>query len=400
MKEIKDIVAAYERATLAGKKTALATVVHVEGSSYRRPGARMLVTEDGQLTGAISGGCLEGDALRKARLVITQHKSLLVTYDTMDDDDAKLGVGLGCNGIIHILIEPIAVDNPENPIQKLKNFLSKRQEAVLVTLFCLADRHAAQPGTCLMMKESGQISGSLEAAPTGPLLVSEAKKALKEKTARVKYYQIGKQSFTAFIEFLQPTVSLVIIGAGNDIMPLVQMASILGWETTVVDGRPNYATQERFPAATRVLVAKAAQVLDQVALDGQTAFVLMTHNYNYDWAILKGLMQKEVTYIGVLGPKKKMERMLADLAEEGIIPTQRQLNSMFGPVGLDIGAETSEEIALSVLSEIKAVLSKREGKFLRHKKETIHPRHPLSQMPKQILTEDSQLSCTVSSQIK
>jgi xanthine/CO dehydrogenase XdhC/CoxF family maturation factor len=178
------------------------------------------------------------------------------------------------------------------------------------------------------------------------------------------------------------------------------MANVLAWETTVVDGRPNYATTERFPAANRVLVAKAHQVLNQVAIDPQTAFVLMTHNYNYDWAILKELLHQEVVYIGVLGPKKKMDRMLADLAEENLNPTQTQMESLFGPVGLDIGAETSEEIALSVLSEIKAALSKREGKSLRDKKETIHPRHPLSAVPNQALPEDNQLQCALSPQIK
>jgi xanthine dehydrogenase accessory factor len=400
MKEIKDIVAAFDKAIQAGKKTALATVVHVEGSSYRRPGARMLVTEDGQLTGAISGGCLEGDALRKARLVISQHKALLVTYDTMDDDDAKLGVGLGCNGIIHILIEPIAVENPDNPIQKLKDFLSKRQEAVLVTLFCLADRHAPQPGTCLMMTSSGQISGAFPAALTDTEIIREAKTVLKNKASRVKHYLIGEQDLTAFIEFLQPAVSLIIIGAGNDILPLVQMAGILGWETTVVDGRPNLATVDRFPAASRVLVAKASQVVNLVSIDAQTAFVLMTHNYNYDWALLKALMQREVSYIGVLGPKKKMDRMLLDLAEEGIIPTDRQMESLFGPLGLDIGAETSDEIALSVLSEIKAVLSKRAGKFLREKQETIHPRHPLSFVPNHTYTGDNKSQCALSQPIQ
>src|ERR671921_513250 len=116
MKELKDIISAYEDAEREGRETALATVVHLEGSAYRRPGARMLITEDGQLIGAISGGCLEGDALRKAQLVMVQQKPMLVTYDTTDDDDAKLGVGLGCNGIISILIEPVIVDNSTNPI--------------------------------------------------------------------------------------------------------------------------------------------------------------------------------------------------------------------------------------------------------------------------------------------
>src|SRR6185369_6910643 len=119
-KEIRDIIEAYDEAQQLGKQTALATVVHVEGSSYRRPGARMLITEDGQLTGAISGGCLEGDALRKALLVMSRKQSMLAVYDTTDEDDAKLGVGLGCDGIIQIIIEPIEPSSPHNPIQLLK----------------------------------------------------------------------------------------------------------------------------------------------------------------------------------------------------------------------------------------------------------------------------------------
>src|SRR3954466_14515885 len=130
MKEIKDILQSFEEARTSGKRTALATVVHVEGSSYRRPGARMLVTEDGQLTGAISGGCLEGDALRKALLAIDQQKNKLVTYDTTDEEDAKFGVQLGCNGIVHILFEPIIADQP-NPLQLLKYCAEKRQNSIL-----------------------------------------------------------------------------------------------------------------------------------------------------------------------------------------------------------------------------------------------------------------------------
>src|SRR6187401_1719791 len=132
MKEIRAILKSFEKAEKKGKKTALATVVHVEGSSYRRPGARMLITDEGQLTGAISGGCLEGDALRKALLVMSQQRSMLVTYDTMDEDDAKLGIGLGCNGIIQVLIEPINPDEPNNPIELLKAVAARRQKAVLI----------------------------------------------------------------------------------------------------------------------------------------------------------------------------------------------------------------------------------------------------------------------------
>src|SRR5574339_650364 len=153
MKEIRDIIEAYDEARKKGKQTALATVVHVEGSSYRRPGARMLIDDEGQLTGAISGGCLEGDALRKALLVMGEKRSRLVTYDTMDDDDAKFGVGLGCNGIIQVLIEPIEEKDLNNPIQYLKAINERRQQAVLITLFSLLDKKNPQYGTCLLLKE-------------------------------------------------------------------------------------------------------------------------------------------------------------------------------------------------------------------------------------------------------
>ncbi|MCC9136950.1 XdhC family protein [Pontibacter silvestris] len=374
MKEISDIVRASDVAQEEGKQMALATVVHVKGSSYRRPGARMLVTEDGKLTGAISGGCLEGDALRKARLVMSQQQAMLVTYDTTDDDDAKLGVGLGCNGIIQILIEPINVEDPDNPIQLLKLFLSKRQTGVLVTLFCLQNKRAKQPGTCFFLYENEKLTGSCFDKDLQPQLLADARKVMRNKASAIQEYATQAQPLTGFIEFLKPPVSLVVIGAGNDVMPLVQMAAVMGWETNVVDGRANYATVERFPLAGKVLVSKADKVLDQVRQDDQTIFLLMTHNYNYDLAMLRQLLPLQLPYIGVLGPKKKLNRMLDELQEEGMEINNEHLASVYGPVGLDVGAETSEEIALSVMAEIKAVLSKKAGTFLREKRDTIHER--------------------------
>ena len=153
MKEIKSIIKQYDQATAKGKKTALATVVHLEGSSYRRPGARMLIEDDGNLTGAISGGCLEGDALRKALHVITQNRAMLVTYDTMDDDDAKFGVGLGCNGIIQVLIEPIDDQDTLNPIELLKEITRLRKESVLVTFFNLRDQKSDQAGSLIIFRD-------------------------------------------------------------------------------------------------------------------------------------------------------------------------------------------------------------------------------------------------------
>ncbi|MDN3547816.1 XdhC family protein [Mucilaginibacter aquaedulcis] len=367
MKEIIDIVSAYTKAVSEQKKTALATVVLVEGSAYRKAGARMLITEDGQLTGAISGGCLEGDALRKARMAILQQEPLLITYDTMDDDDAKLGVGLGCNGIIHILIEPIK-DDQINPITLLKAVIASRGYSVLVTVFSLTDRKAPQPGSCLCLADGRTLWNGLETLPYKNELLEDAKNVLYNQHSAITTYQ----GYTAFVECVKPLVSLVIVGAGNDAVPLTSMAAVLGWYTTIVDGRPNYASIERFPLVKNVHIAKPEDILDKLEINEWTAFVLMTHNYNYEMAFLKELLPVNPKYIGILGPKKKLERMLTELEMNGTTITEKNLETIHGPIGLDIGSETAEEIALSIIAEIKAVFSERNGRSLKYKTTYIH----------------------------
>lgn len=376
MKEITDIIEAYYQALAEGKRMALATVVHVEGSSYRRPGARMLVTEDGQLTGAISGGCLEGDALRKALLAISQQTNKLVTYDTMDDDDdAKFGVQLGCNGIVHILFEPIDIEKENHPIILLQKATSQRINAILVTLFSMTNRQN-QPGTGMLLLDNEEdIFSAVEFSEYSDTMIRDSKMALDNQESRFINYSLGQHKLTAFIEFLKPPVSLVIVGAGNDAIPLVGMASLLGWTIIVVDGRANQVTPQRFPLAHQVIVAKSDEVISKINCDAQTVFVLMTHNYNYDLGVLRAFIQnKNAPYIGSLGPKKKLEKMFNDLQEDGFEITDEQMSRIYGPVGLDIGAETSEEIALSVMAEIKAVLNNTPGSFLRDKKDVIHSR--------------------------
>ncbi|HKP32958.1 MAG TPA: XdhC family protein, partial [Chitinophagaceae bacterium] len=224
MKEINDIIKSFDAAS--GKLTALATVVHVDGSSYRRPGARMLITEDGELTGAISGGCLEGDALRKALLVMKQGKAMLVTYDTNDEDDAKFGLGLGCNGIIQVLIEPINSSEKNNPINLLKAVIAHRKNGVVVTVFSMIDKNASQPGTCFLINDDGKTGSS---PLIDEILTKHAETSLAEQQSSFKNYISEKESITAFIEFIKPAISLVIVGAGNDIKPMMLMARILGW---------------------------------------------------------------------------------------------------------------------------------------------------------------------------
>ncbi len=374
MKEFHEIIKAYEKNTAEGKRTALASVVHLEGSSYRRPGAQMLINDEGQLTGAISGGCLEGDALRKALLVIAQQHSKLVTYDTTDEEDVSVGVQLGCAGVIQVLFEPIDRNAAINPILLLQKAMAKRHKSVLVTLFSTQDKTTPQVGTCLLFEEDNTITGEIPLVNIKEAVMKDVHHVMESEASLFKNYISENTPVTAFIEFLQPPVSLVVVGAGNDAIPLVQFADILGWEARVVDGRNTHAKPERFVSACQVLVSKPEQVLEQIPIDEQTVFVLMTHNYNYDLAMLKALLERNIRYIGVLGPKKKLERMLGGLKDQGIKLTEKQLSCIYGPVGLEIGAETAEEIALSIIAEIKTVFTGKKGISLRDSKDFIHSR--------------------------
>jgi xanthine dehydrogenase accessory factor len=372
MKEISDILKAYAAAQAAGKKAALATVVKVEGSSYRQPGARMLVTDDGQLTGAISGGCLEGDALRKALLAINQQQNKLITYDTSNEDDVEFGVQLGCNGIVHILFEYIDDSVQNNPIILLQQLEKERRDAVVVTLFS-TNRKVAQSGTVLFFTEVENLSF----AANFDVLLNDAQQALRGKETKIKKIVVENVSYESLLEYIAPPVSLIIAGAGNDVKPLAVMATLLGWEVTVADGRATHATQQRFPNVNDVYVAKPQELIDKVIIDSRTFFVLMTHNYKYDLALLKLLLNTQCGYIGILGPKTKLHRMFNDLSDEGIVLSVSQRNTIYGPVGLDIGAETSEEIAVSVVAEIKAVMSGKPGTSLKYKEEKIHTATPV-----------------------
>jgi xanthine/CO dehydrogenase XdhC/CoxF family maturation factor len=367
MKELDDIIRAYDEAILENKQAALATVVKVEGSSYRRPGARMLVTDDGKITGAISGGCLEGDALRKAQFAMYEQQNKLEIYDTTDEEDDRLGIQLGCNGIVYILFEPIKNDDANNPVNLLKKVAQQRKDAAIVTLFNL-NRNVEQKGTVGFINETESFFSRLdERLP----LKNEWARVLRTGSSTVTDYE-GKCS--ALFQFIPPAIQLVIVGAGNDAQPLVDMSFLLGWGITVVDGRPTYATQQRFPKANKIVVSKAADILSAVDIDTQTAIVLMTHNYNYDIAALEKVIETNCRYIGVLGPKKKLNKMLDELMEKGVNISEGKMNNLYGPVGLDIGAETSEEIALSILAEIKATLSLGQGSSLKNKTTEIHKR--------------------------
>ncbi len=368
MTELHQILKAYEVNKAVQKQVALATVVQVDGSAYRRPGARMLVTEDGELTGAISGGCLEGDALRKAQSVIFQQESKLVTYDTTDEDDQKFGLGLGCNGIIHVLIEPIDYQLDINPIELLKIALSDRIPSQLITCYSIANSRKAQKGTVLLSKNGSYFgkSDNLDQRLWEKLEI-ELKSNLDFKNKIISYPEF--EGLEVFVESILPPVRILLFGAGNDTVPLAKLADILGMEVLVIDGRASLATGNRFPTAKEVIVSKAEDALENLAFDRFTVALLMTHNFEYEAVLLEQLLPFSLPYVGILGPKKKSQKLIERLTQKGIKVNEANI---YSPMGMDIGAEGAPEIALSILAEIKAVLSKKEGTFLRDKNGPIH----------------------------
>ncbi|SHI89165.1 Xanthine and CO dehydrogenase maturation factor, XdhC/CoxF family [Hymenobacter daecheongensis DSM 21074] len=400
MTELQRLLCAYDAHRAAGRACALASVVDVAGSAYRRPGARMLVTDDGQLTGAISGGCLEGDARRRARQTIRQSRPSLVTYDSTDpDDDLQFGAALGCQGVVQILLEPLDCSDPDNPLELLRRWTEGVAEpAVVATVFSLAGSAApAQMGQRLLLTADGQVQGSLSASSAlHATILADARAALQAGQPATCHYAAGAGTVRVCLEILRPPVRLTVYGAGNDVQPLVRLAAGLGWRVRVQDGRPGQAQPARFPEAEAVRVVPLAQVPYEPH-DGSFT-LLMTHNYYYDLAVLQHLLHAPGSYIGLLGPRKKYERLLLDL--EKAIPDAARLlaGRLHSPIGLNLGAETPEEIALSIVAEIQAVLTARPAGFLRDSPHPIHP--PLRSDGPLVAEERTSAVCALNSGVE
>ncbi len=376
MKELNRIVEAYRQTDFSEQKAALATVVKVQGSSYRRAGARMYITDDGRWVGAISGGCLEGDALRKARQAILQGTSSVVTYDTLQDDSAtSLGVGLGCNGIIDVLIEPVDYLREQIDLFSIfEVFLHTRKPALIATIFNIEESMTYGIGQRLVIDSGGKVSHTIEDTDLAEKIQSDAYKALQNGKSAPRLYQTEKGQVEVALEILHPSIELVIFGGGFDVAPVVTLAKTLGWHVTVTDDCIAHTGAKRFPGADQVWHAARETVVSQMNITPYSAAVLMSHNYKYDLAILPALLASSVPYIGILGPRKRTQKMLDELSQNGKTVSEREERRIHSPIGLDIGAETPEEIALAIVAEIQARHQQRKGGLLKDRPGFIHER--------------------------
>jgi xanthine dehydrogenase accessory factor len=377
MKELQAILKAFEQSQHSGQRSAIATVVQTRGSVYRRPGARMLLTEAGQMVGAISGGCLESDVFERAKPLLLQHSApIVVPYDTAASDDLIWGMGMGCNGSVQVLIESLNTASARSQLEFMADCLQQKEAGAIATIFRAEGNVEAQTGDRLFLKPDGMVVNQIAEQPLSTRLLQDSYQVLAQGKTQVIAYQLDHGFVEVLLEVIHPPVPLLLFGAGYDAIPVVQLAKQLGWHVTVIDHRSTYATHDRFPQADELIVCHPHEFEAHLRLHARTIAVVMTHQYQHDQTLLRSLLPSPIQYLGVLGPKRRTQQLLKDLCLEGFTATNTQLQRLHHPIGLDLGAETPEEIALAIVAEIQAVLTNRTGGMLRDRHAPIHDLHP------------------------
>ena len=345
--------------------------MQVKGSSYRSPGARMLMLDNGRWVGSVSGGCLEGDALRKARKVMAEGIPQTVTYDTSNEE--ALGIGLGCNGIIDILLEPIIPEQTGNPISFVQSLLNLKDTTALATVFETESTSNFRIGEKSLLTADGELRGNNVQlnANVRKLLVD----AISTQKSSIHELSINETRLKVFIEVIQPVIDLLIFGGGFDAKPVTELGAMLGWNVRVSDECVAHLVPINFPKAHEMLSCQKEYIKRDIEITPFTAIVLMSHNFNYDKEVLAQVIDSKSQYIGILGPRKRGDKMLKALKDDhGIVPSNEQLERLHYPIGLDIGAETPDEIAISIIAEIQARFSNRSGGLLKYRSGAIHHR--------------------------
>ncbi|WP_420322541.1 XdhC family protein [Flagellimonas sp.] len=332
--ELKNIIKHYENRQSSGEQAILATVVALDGSSYRRPGVRMLIFENGDLIGAVSGGCVEKEVLRQAQSVFANGTSRVMVYDGR--------YRLGCEGILYILLE---VFNPDKVF--LSHFWDSVQNRLPFRITSYFEKNQVDNQDYFSCFHFGET-----ALPINQKLINLEREHL--------YFE----------QEMVPCFQLVIIGAEHDAVQLCQYAALTGWEVTVVANPREEKTAKDFPGIHKLINVEAEAF--ELALDEQTAVVVMTHSFVKDLQFLMALKDEKPAYVGLLGPYRRREKLFDELLERHPDISEEFIDQVHGPAGIDIGAETPQEIALSVLSEILSVVNQKEPLPLRHKMGSIH----------------------------
>lgn len=330
----------------------------------------MVVHLDGSTVGVVSGGCLETDLAEQARNVVEECCARVVTYDTRADDDAAWGLGLGCNGLIDVLLEPLSPAEAGRIADLLLGALRSDGPSVLATVIDAPFGNAPAVGAhAVLNRERIDTTGNWGNRELLPAIRSQVDAAVQSGR---KGLVLEHDDVRVAFEVISPAVRLVVCGSGPDAVPVVRFATELGWDVTVVDHRPTvHAPVERFPGAVVAECGEALRLADAVALTSHTAGVVMSHHYARDREYVQALVDAGVGYIGILGPRARTERMFAEMETESV-RARGSRDTVYGPIGLDVGGDGPDAIALSIISEVSVVMNERAGGHLRDRNAPLH----------------------------
>ena len=355
--ETAKIVETLLRLAEAGRRAAVATVVRISGSAYRRPGAKFLVEEGGRTLGSVSGGCLEADVREVALTAMQEGAPRLLHYDTGTDDNRLWGLGLGCNGSVDIFVQPATSKAALEVAERVRDLLTGQAAFAVSTIVEGSERARG----ALVLGGAGVLAGSTGNAELDRDLARLGADRLALGVSGLDPAGEG----SVFTEVYLPPPDLLVCGAGDDAIPLVGYAAAAGFRVTVLDHRSAYLAPERFPAATHLLHARPEDESSLACLGPRSFAVVKTHSLAQDREWVRRLLLTPVPYIGLLGPEKRKQQILDQIGSTGT-------GRVFGPVGLDLGAEGPDQVALSIVAELLAVRSGREPRHLRDRPGAIH----------------------------
>jgi xanthine dehydrogenase accessory factor len=341
-----------------GGRVAIATLVNTQGTTPRKEGAKMLVGEGGAVLGSVTiGGCVDARVIEEAGDVLSTMRPQLLEMNLGDEEAWE--IGLTCGGTIEVLLEPVALDRADDVTARLYERVRAHAagggRGALVTRLD-GDTPETAVGTKLLVLDDGTTEGTLGEVFLDQRFAAEAREAMTRGTSRTLFLE----GVRAFVEVFAPPAQLVVIGAGHVAMPLTALARTLGYRTIVLDGRPRFATRERFPDVDELHVGIPSELIRDYPLTAETALVLVAHDYKYDLPVLRHALASDAGYVGMLGSARRGATILKFLKEEGL--SDETLARVRVPIGLDLGARSAPEIALAILAEIQAVRTGGSGR--------------------------------------
>lgn len=351
-----------EKLAKVEKRVAMATLVATRGTSPKKEGAKMWVGEAGRILGSVTiGGCVDARVIAESEKALASFEPRLLHMDLADEDAWE--IGFSCAGNLDVLIEPLDFADPSNNLAQLyrlmRDSIDEGKFVVLVTPM-------NDPGSKLMVFEDGMIQGTLRHEELDRDARAMALGLIKKRTSSMVSLRADSTPVEVFFEVHGPPPTLIVFGAGHVSMPLVNLAHDMGLKTIVVDGRPRFATKERFPDVDEMLIGIPSEIAQTFAYTSSTFVVLTAHDYKYDLPVLKTVLQTGAAYVGLLGSKRRGKAIKEFLKENGM--DQKLIDRLHVPTGLDIGAETAAEIALSILAEAVAIKAGRRGESLKNRK--------------------------------